>query len=648
MIQKIDWLQRRRLNSAAGNLFLVAFMLLFFSAYAQAVQFQSSDSRRPSMSNPVFHGTPLVAKEGKLVLNGQPYQILSGEIHYARIPRAYWRARLKMARAMGLNTISTYVFWNLHEPKPGVYDFSGNLDVAEFIRIAQQEGLNVILRPGPYVCAEWELGGYPAWLLADPKMVLRSNDPRFMVPAERWMMRLGKELAPLQMGRGGPIVAVQLENEYGSFGSDKAYLEHMREILLRAGFTNALIYTADGPKQLPNGTLPGVLAVANFGPGSAKDAFSTLAKFEPGTPLMSGEYWVGWYDKWGRKHVVRDQKQIAEEYEWMLNQGYSVNMYMFHGGTSFGFMNGANIDDETYHPDVTSYDYDAPLDESGRPTPFYYVLRGIIARHDQDTGVPTPPAVPDSPPTISVPPFPLTQSISLWKTLSNPTAIAQPLPMEMLGQSYGYILYRTVIAKPTHGELTFEHMQDYAQIYLNGSLAGTLDRRLHQDRLTLNIPGKNTRLDILVENSGRVNFHQELRTEWKGLRGSVTLAGNTLTGWQVYNLPMTDPGRLAFSNMSVNAGTPAGGPTFYRGTFFLEKPGDTFLDLRSMQKGVVWVNGHILGRFWDIGPQQTLYVPGPWLKSGENTFVVFDLIAQPGSKLRGLSAPLLDGPVRQQ
>src|SRR5665213_1823993 len=258
---KIDCILRRRLNSVVGTIVSVTFVLPFCGGFAYAFHSQSRASGQHALYPQAVHGANFVAKNGKLLLDGQPYQVLSGEMHYARIPRAYWRDRLKMAKAMGLNTISTYVFWNMHEPKPGVYDFSGNLNVAEFIRMAQQEGLNVILRPGPYACAEWELGGYPAWLLADPKMVLRSNDPRFMVPAERWLMRLGKELAPLQIGRGGPIVAVQLENEYGSFGSDQAYLKHWREILLRAGFTNALMYTADGSNELTKGNLPGVLAV---------------------------------------------------------------------------------------------------------------------------------------------------------------------------------------------------------------------------------------------------------------------------------------------------------------------------------------------------------------------------------------------------
>ena len=604
---------------------MLLLVFLFCSVFARAAQ-------------PPASTTPLIAKNGKFVLNGHPYQIIAGSMHYGRIPRAYWRDRLKMAKAMGLNTITTYVFWNLHEPKPGVYDFSGNLDVAEFIRMAQQEGLNVILRPGPYACAEWDFGGYPAWLLANPAMKVRSNDPSFMVPAARWMMRLGKELAPLQMGRGGPIIAVQLENEYGSFGSDKAYLEHMRRILLRAGFTNALMFTADGPGRFAEGNLPGVLAVVNFGPGDAKHSFQSLAAYEPGMPMMSGEYWDGWFDHWGGKHVVVDQKKVAAEYEWMLNQGYSVNLYMFHGGTSFGFTNGANIDHGNYTPDVTSYDYDAPLDESGHPTPLYYALRNIIAQHEHRTL----PPVPKAPPSVTVAPFPLTESVSLWKTLPKPVELGQPKPMEMLGQSYGYILYRTVIPKPVRGELEFAHLHDYAQIYLNGSLVGTLDRRLHQHKILLDIQKKNTLLDVLVENSGRVNFGPGLRTAWQGLCGPVSVAGQSLTGWRVYDLPMVDPESLPFpkSAANVDATRTMEEPMFYRGRFRLQNAGDFFLDMRSMKKGQVWINGHNLGRFWDIGPQRDLYVPGPWLKKGENTVVVFDLVSQPGSKLQGLAAPL--------
>jgi beta-galactosidase len=584
---------------------------------------------------------PLQVRNGQFYLNGKPYQIISGEIHYARVPRAYWRARLKMAKAMGLNTISTYVFWNVHEPRPGVYDFSGNLDVAEFIRMAQQEGLNVILRPGPYACAEWDLGGYPAWLIANPKMVLRSNDPVYMKPVEQWLLRLGKELAPLQMGRGGPIIAVQLENEYSAFGSDQAYLEHLRQIFLRAGFTRAFMYTNSGSDA--NGTLPGLYSAADFGPGGAEESLAALAKFEPGMPLMSGEFWTGWYDSWGKPHAAVDQKQVTADFAWMLDQGYSVNLYMFHGGTSFGFMNGANSKTGTYFPDVTSYDYGAPLDESGRPTPLYFAMRDIIVRHDRAIGAPLPPPVPVSPPTMKIASFPLTESISLWKALPTPVEKQQPVTMEELGQSYGYILYRTTIAKPAKGTLKFALLHDYAQIYLNGKLAGTLDRRLAQSSLPIQVTEPNTQLDVLVENTGRVNYTVAIRSEWQGIRGPVTLAGTPLTGWKIYTLPMVDPASLSYSTKTVQSG-----PVFYRAHFNLKKTDDTFLDLSSFNKGQVWVNGHNLGRFWKIGPQRTLYLPGPWLKKGENTVVVFDLTAQPGSKLQALDKPILDAPVAKE
>jgi beta-galactosidase len=608
-----------------------------------------SDPLHQALAEQVTTGS-LVVKDGQFLKNGHPHQILSGEIHYARIPRSYWQDRLKKAKAMGLNTVSVYVFWNLHEPRRGVYDFTGNLDVAEFIRIAQQEGLDVLLRPGPYACAEWELGGYPAWLIKDPAMVLRSNTPAFMEAVKAWMTRLGKELASLQSGRGGPIIGVQLENEYGSFGSDKEYLSHLRDIFLQSGFTDALMYTVDGIEQLQNGTLPGVLALGNFGPGNAKDNFAKLSTFEPGKPLMSGEYWVGWYDKWGVKHSVVDHKKVLEEYEWMLKQGYSVNIYMFHGGTTFGFMNGANIDKGVYHPAVNSYDYNSPLDESGRPTKLYYDLRDTIARHNygENRDESTLPAVPDSPETISIPQFTLTESASLWESLPPPTFTSEPKSMEEVGQSYGYILYRTIIAKPVHGELVFGQIHDYAQIYVNGTLAGTIDRRLHQDRVSVDIANENTRLDVLVENSGRVNYGDGIRFEWKGIRSRVMLEGQAVTNWKMYSLPLDNINTLNFSETHKATVDSPLGPTFYRGYFSLDTPSDTFLDMRTMKKGVVWVNGHLLSRFWDIGPQQTLYVPGPWLRSGKNSVVVFDLFPQPGSTLRGLKFPLLDGEVPRQ
>jgi beta-galactosidase len=383
--------------------------------------------------------TRLVANASGFHFDGRKLQIISGEMHYTRVPRAYWRDRFRKARAMGLNTISTYVFWNVHEPTPGVYDFAGQNDVAEFVREAGQEGLHVILRPGPYVCAEWDLGGYPAWLLADSAMVLRSTHPHFTAPAARWLDRLGRELAPLLSSHGGPIMAVQVENEYGSFDQDKAYMAWQLGALRHAGFNGVLLYTADGAAQLPNGTLPELPAVVNFGSGGAESAFARLARFRPKGPRMSGEYWAGWFDQWGQKHHTTNASREARELAWMLDRGYSVNLYMFHGGTTFGFMNGANIDGGTYHPQTTSYDYDAPLDESGRVTPKYSAFREVIAKHVHGTL----PVVPVSAAAIAVPEFAMTQSAALFTRLPKPVRADHPRSMESMGQSYGYLLYRS-------------------------------------------------------------------------------------------------------------------------------------------------------------------------------------------------------------
>lgn len=568
----------------------------------------------------------------RFTLGGKPFQIISGEMHYARIPREYWQARLRMARAMGLNTISTYVFWDLHEPRPGVYDFKGQLDVAEFIRMAQREGLKVILRPGPYVCSEWDLGGLPPWLLADPHIVLRSTDEKFMRSATRWLKRLGQELAPLQSGNGGPIIAVQVENEYGSFDNDHEYMRQIYDALRASGFTKSLLYTADGPGQLPRGTLPGVTAVVNLGPGDAKTGLETLAKFRPGAPLMIGEWWAGWFDHWGRPHHVTDGEQEARELDWVLSQGYSINIYMFHGGTTPGFMNGANNDSNGYWPDTSSYDYSAALDESGRPTKKYFLFRDVIAKHT----VEKLPDVPEVAPAFAVPEIKLDRAALLFSNLPKPITSVKPIPMEAAGQSYGYILYRTEIAQPVAGDLVIHDVRDYAQVYLDGKLAGTLDRRLKQDSLRIETTAAHARLDILVENGGRINFTKALRGERKGITESVSLNGTELTGWRIFALPMSNLKSLKYETSAPS------GPAFYRGTFQLDKTGDTFLHLGNWSKGTVWVNGHHLGRFWKIGPQQTLYVPAPWLKRGNNEIVVFDLMPQQQPVVSGLDHPILD------
>jgi beta-galactosidase len=660
-------------------------------------------------------------------LNGKPFKVLSGELHYARIPREYWRARLKMARAMGLNTIATYVFWNVHEPTPNHFNFSGNADLAEFIREAQQEGLYVILRAGPYSCAEWEFGGFPAWLLKDPRMstALRSNDPAFMVPVARWINRLAKETAPLQIGHGGPILITQVENEYGSFAQKDgpldpthAYMTHMRDIFVRAGFTASLLDTVDGGNELPAGGVPGVFTGVNFGTGQHQPEMDKLAAFQPGKPLLVTEYWPGWFDYWGHPHQTRALQAQIEDVDYILNRGAGINLYMFHGGTSFGFMSGANLNNGAYLPQVTSYDYGAPLDEAGHPTEKFLAFRKIFAKYAttcsssslatpdnivdreaenprlksgpgiwppapqpagtsttpqpsgslfpnrvatvpslQDEGEPTGeaclPPIPNAPPVITIPTITLTQSTPLWANLPKPIPSDTPKPMEQFDQAYGYILYRYHLPAPTSGTLAIDELHDYAQIYLNGKLAGTLDRRSHQSSLPISsaVPAL---LDILVENSDRINFSTAMRGEVKGITKSVTLAGVPLTGWQVFPLPMTTlphfasekTTSLSETNNSTGLQTPISTPTFYRGSFTLATTGDTFLDVRALGKGALWINGHPIGRFWNIGPQQTLYVPGPWLHKGANEIVVFDL--EPSTThphVAGLDTPILDGPV---
>jgi beta-galactosidase len=573
-------------------------------------------------------------RDGQFLLNGKPFQIISGEMHYARIPRAYWRDRFRMAKAMGLNTVTTYVFWNVHEPRPGVYDFSGNYDVAEFIREAQQEGLYVILRPGPYACAEWEFGGFPAWLLKDHSTVVRSRDPKFLEPAERWIHRLGQDLAPLQIGNGGPVLLVQVENEYGSFGDDHAYMQAIHKIFVDAGFTKSQLYTADGAGEVPAGSLPDLPVGINFGgndAGAAQAEFAKLKKLRPNGPFLNSEFWDGWFDHWGSKHGVTNATTEAANLDWMLRQGYSVSLYMFHGGTSFGWMNGANSDGDNYEPDVTSYDYNAPVDESGRPTAKYFTFRDTIAKA---TGA-VPPPVPSVAPAVKVPGFALEQTASLWRVLPPPIHSEQVVSMEDLDQAYGYILYRKRLEGPVEGDLVLEELHDYAQIFLDGKLAGTLDRRLAQNHLVLKVPPAGARLDILVENSGRINFSLALRKERKGITKQVTFGGKPLLGWDIYTFPMSDLAGLPFTRGTCD------GPCFYRATFGVSAPADTFLDTSAFLKGAVFLNGQPLGRVWSIGPQKTLYVPGPLLRGGENEVIVFDLNGQRNSTLLGRDQPIL-------
>lgn len=569
-----------------------------------------------------------------ILLDGKPFQIIAGEMHYPRVPRAYWRDRLRKARAMGLNTITTYVFWNVHEPRPGVYDFSGQNDIAEFIREAQQVGLYVILRPGPYVCAEWELGGYPSWLLKDRGLILRSNNPKYMAAVNTWFSHLARQISPLLYSNGGPIIAVQLENEYGAFGSDQNYLEAMKSALVSSGMGSELLYTADPPEYLPHGSLPELPAAINFGSGEAAINFAKLDQLRPNGIRMAAEYWNGWFDHWGERHHVTDGNREAADLNWMLQRGYSVNLYMFEGGTSFGWMNGANSNGTTYEPDTTSYDYDAPLDERGEPSPKYFLFRNAIRTA---TGI-TPPSVPPTLPARVFTIAPRLQTASLWRNLPTPTRSAKLLTMEDLGQSYGYILYRTRLSSGEGGPLVIKGLHDYANVYLNQQIIGALDRRLGQSTLVLPASRVPATLDILVENSGRVNYTKVIRGERKGITGSVSLAGQTLSKWEIYALPMTNPSRLRFQSQ------PCSGPCFYRTSMTVDHPADTWIDTDALRKGELWINGRMLGRFWSIGPQFTLFEPGPWLHRGENDILFFDLDGSPADHLQTTDHPIFRNP----
>jgi len=590
-----------------------------------------------SLALPALAQSRKFSWEGEhLLLDGQSFLIRSGEMHYPRVPRPYWRDRMRKMRAMGLNALCTYVFWNLHEPQPGKFDFTGNLDLAEYLRTAQSEGLYVLLRPGPYICTEWDFGGLPAWLLATADIKVRSTDPRFLTAASRYMDRVGVEVAGLQYQRGGPILMVQVENEYGSFGSDKEYLGAVRHMIRDAGF-DCQLYTSDGSgkENLAGGTLDGVLSVINFGDGSSPEReFANFAGFRQNVPPMCGEFWCGWFDHWGEKHHTSKPEAGARGLEWMLSRGISCNIYMAHGGTTFGFMSGAN-GGRVYEPDTSAYDYDAPLDEAGRPTAKFRAIRDVIRRHlPEGATLPDPPA---AFPMIAIPRFELAESAPLTARLGQPVRSERPLTMEAAGQDYGFILYRHPISKAANGTLEIVEARDYAVVTQGGRRLGVLDRRLHQTKLKVELSAGQP-LDILVENMGRINFGPQMVNDRKGIAGTVTFDGEEIKDWEHYPLPLTDVARWPFSKK------PSAAPALHRGAFHLAKLGDTFLDMRGWGKGIVWVNGHNLGRYWRIGPQQSLFLPAPWLQSGANEIIVLDLEDVANRSVQSATDPVYETP----
>lgn len=561
------------------------------------------------------------------LLDGKPFQMISGEIHPARVPKEYWRHRIQMAKAMGCNTIAAYIFWNYHETSPGKFDFkSENRDLAQFVKLVQEEGMWVLFRPGPYVCAEWDFGGLPPYLLKIPDIKVRCMDERYMQAAERYLKEMAKLIKPLLVTNGGPILMVQIENEYGSYGNDKIYMEELRKIWLKNGI-DVPFYTADGPTNfmLEAGNIEG--AVIGLDSGSSQADFNTAKKRNPNVPAFSSETYPGWLTHWGEKWARPDTAGLLKEVKFLLDTKKSFNFYVIHGGTNFGFYAGANSGGKGYEPDLTSYDYDAPINEQGNPTPKYFALRNLISKYVKNI-----PELPKSIPVIEIPEIKMELFSSVWENLPKPKFSVQPKPMEAFDQKEGFILYKTKLIGHKSGKLTITDLHDYATVFLNGKYIGKLDRREAEN--SIEIPKSNVQdpvLEIFVEGMGRINFAQYL-IDRKGITDHVTLNGMTLMNWEVYNFPF-DAKYIQSLKKSVPSTDRKG--NFFKGTFELNETADTYIDMSYYKKGVVFVNGNNLGRYWEIGPQKRLFCPAPWLKKGKNEIIVFDLHETEAQNLLG-------------
>ncbi len=569
------------------------------------------------------------------VLDGKPFQMISGEIHYPRVPREAWRQRMQMAKAMGINTIGTYVFWNVHEPQKGQYNFSGNNNIAEFVKIAQEEGLWVVLRPSPYICAEWEFGGYPYWLQNEKGLVVRSKEPQYLHAYKNYIMQVGKQLSPYLVTHGGNILLVQVENEYGSYSNDREYLDINRKLFIEAGF-DCILYTCDPARDVAKGNLPGLFPAVN-GVDKPEEIKALVRKYNNGKgPFYIAEWYPAWFDWWGTRHHTVPAADYTGKLDKILGAGISINMYMFHGGTTRGFMNGANCyDTGFYEPQISSYDYDAPLDEAGNATEKFMAFRNVIRKHLPAGEV--LPEVPAAKKTIAIPSIQFTQATGIFSVLPKPHASAAPLTFEDLRQAYGFMLYRTQQPGGTSGMLSIKELRDYGIVFVNGKRIGILDRRFKQDSIFVQLPAGTATIDILVENMGRINFGPNLLKNKKGITNKVLLNGKELTGWNMYPLPFENTDNIAFNNKS----TATAEPILRKGTFQLTATGDTYLDMRNWGKGCVWINGHNIGRYWSIGPQQTLYVPAEWLQKGNNEIIVLELIKPEQNQLQSIEKPVL-------
>ena len=582
------------------------------------------------------------AGKNTFLLDGKPFVVKAAELHYTRIPQAYWSHRIEMCKALGMNTICIYIFWNIHEQEEGKFDFAGQNDIAAFCKLAQQHGMYVIVRPGPYVCAEWEMGGLPWWLLKKKNVALRTLDPYYMERVGIFMKEVGKQLAPLQVDKGGNIIMVQVENEYGSYGTDKPYVSAVRDLVRESGFTDVPLFQCDWSSNFTNNALDDLIWTVNFGTGANIDQqFKKLKELRPETPLMCSEFWSGWFDHWGRKHETRPAKDMVQGIKDMLDRNISFSLYMTHGGTTFGHWGGAN--NPAYSAMCSSYDYDAPISEAGWTTEKFFLLRDLLKNY-----LPAGESLPEVPaalPVIEIPEIHFNKVAPLFSNLPEAKQTVDIQPMEQFNQGWGTILYRTTLseATPAGTVLKITEVHDWAQIYADGKLLARLDRRKGEFTTILPALKKGTQLDILVEAMGRVNFDKSIHDR-KGITEKVELvSGNQakeLKNWAVYNFPV-DYSFIKDKKYNDTKILPAM-PAYYKSTFKLDKVGDTFLDMSTWGKGMVWVNGHAMGRFWEIGPQQTLFMPGCWLKEGENEILILDLKGPAKASIKGLRKPILD------
>lgn len=574
------------------------------------------------------------------LLDGQRLRIRCGEIHFARVPREYWRHRLQLAKAMGLNAICAYLFWNYHEWEEGKFDWQGQRDAAEFCRIAQEEGLWVILRPGPYACAEWEMGGLPWWLLKkSERNFLRTTDPLFLAACRDWFAEVSRVLAPLQVTNGGPILMVQVENEYGFFGRDPAYMPAMRQIILDAGFTVPL-FACNPTSEVVRSHVAGLFSVANFGADPAR-GFQALRQVQPTGPLMCGEYYAGWFDTWGKPHRTGSADKMLADLDTILKQNGSFSLYMAHGGTTFGLWGGC---DRPFQPDTSSYDYDAPISEAGWTTPKFTAFRELMRRHllPGET-IPAPPA---ENPVMAVPEFTLDEHAPVFANLSAPPIkAATPRNLEAYDVSRGLVVYRATLPAGPAGFLEAASVRDLAWVFVDGRPAGVMDVRTRQFKVQLPARSRPARIEVLLYTIARVNFGIEVHDR-KGFQGPVrftTLAGaaTEVNDWEIQPMDFGADAPVPALDWKKGPAAP-GQPAFWRGRLTLADAADTFLDLSKWGVGIVWVNGRCLGRYWNIGPTQTMYLPGPWLKRGDNDIVVLDLTGPEQPALQGLKQPILN------